>query len=722
MQHRESHFEMLAYPIQRWVWQQGWTSLNEIQEKAIPIILKGDTDVVISAATAGGKTEAAFLPILSSVIKDSNKGCKVLYISPLKALINDQYRRLSELATVTKTSITPWHQDVSIYKKKQFIESPTDILIITPESLESFLINRRGYAETIFASLKYVVIDELHAFIGAERGKQLQSLLSRVEIITSRIIPRIAMSATFSDFENVKDYLCGNRAINCNIIKQEKSSHEVKILIKEYISNEHNNVGDDISNEIINKLRGTNNLVFVNSKKEAEFYTANLGELCEAYYIPNEFRIHHGNLSKEVREGVEKELQNGTYPVTAICTSTMELGVDIGKVKSIAQIEVANSVSSLRQRLGRSGRRNEASYLRIFSIDREGYFNLRENLFQNIAVVELLKEKKYEVVQTNKYHFSTLIQQILSLIASYNSISAQELYNTLCKKGAFSNIDSNTFKKVLYSLGEKGVICQLNSGGIILGRGGESIIKEKDFYAVFYSADDYTVMDINSGRIGIIQDIPQTKTIITLGAKNWYVENVDLKRKIIYVSQTIKQGDLLFSGSFYPVSSTIINKMKEIYCSSENYKYLDTNAKKELNIGRESFHKYNLENICFIQLCNANSKNGVDNLSQSEEVFVFFTWAGGVINYTIKLIAGYYLGINVEIDSLYISGISKNDVERIVEKGKPNAIELASQIERECKFQQKYDYLLSDELLDISYAQTSIDVDGAWRVLEECIK
>ena len=722
MQHKESQFEMLAHPIQRWIWQQGWTSLNEIQEKSIPIILKGDTDVVISAATAGGKTEAVFLPILSSVANGPNKGCKVLYISPLKALINDQYRRLSDLTAVTKTSITPWHQDISISQKKHFIESPTDILIITPESLESFLINRRGYAESIFSSLKYIVIDELHAFIGSERGKQLQSLLSRVEIITSRIIPRIAMSATFSDFENIKDYLRGNRTINCNIVKQEKSSHELKILIKEYIANEHNNVGDDISNEIINKLRGTNNLVFVNSKMEAELYTANLSELCEAYYIPNEFRIHHGNLSKEVREGVEKELQNGTYPVTAICTSTMELGVDIGKVKSIVQIEVANSVSSLRQRLGRSGRRNEASYLRIFSIDSEGDLNLRENLFQNIAVVELLKEKKYEVVQTSKYHFSTLIQQILSLIASYNSISAQELYNVLCKKGAFSNIDSNTFKKVLYSLGEKGVICQLNSGGIILGRRGESIIKKRDFYAVFFSADDYTVMDINGGRIGVIQDIPQTKTIITQGAKIWYVENVDLKRRIIYVSQAIKQGDLLFSGSFYPVSSTIINKMKDIYCSSENYKYLDANAKKELNIGREFFRKYNLENICFIKLYNANSENEVDNLSQSEDVFVFFTWAGGVINYTIKLIAEFYLEINVEINSLYISGISKNDVERIVEKGKPNAIELASQIEREYKFQQKYDYLLSDELLDISYAQTDIDVDGAWRVLEESIK
>jgi hypothetical protein len=240
-------------------------------------------------------------------------------------------------------------------------------------------------------------------------------------------------------------------------------------------------------------------------------------------------------------------------------------------------------------------------------------------------------------------------------------------------------------------------------------------------------------MDINGGRIGVIQDIPQTKTIITLGAKNWYVENVDLKRKMIYVSQAIKQGNLLFSGSFYPVSSTIINKMKEIYCSSENYKYLDANAQKELNIGRETFHKYNLENICFIKLDNENSKNGVDNLSQSEDVFVFFTWAGGVINYTIKLIAELYLGIydedgendeinSIEINSIYISGISKNDVECIIQKGKPNALRLASFVERDCKIQQKYDYLLSDELLNISYVQTDIDIDGAWRVLEASIK
>ena len=266
------------------------------------------------------------------------------------------------------------------------------------------------------------------------------------------------------------------------------------------------------------------------------------------------------------------------------------------------------------------------------------------------------------------------------------------------------------------------MICQLNSGGIILGRRGESIIKERDFYAVFYSAEDYTVMDINSGRIGIIQDIPQTKTVITLGAKNWYVENVDSKRKIIYVSQAIELGDLLFGGSDYPVSSIIIKKMKEIYCSNENYKYLDVNAQKELSVGRESFNKYNLENTCFIKLDKKNREYELGGLSQGEDVFVFFTWAGWVINDTIKLIAEFYWGINVEINSIYISGISKNDVECIIQKGKPNALTLASFIERDCKIQQKYDYLLSDELLDISYVQTDIDIDGAWRVLEECIK
>ena len=706
MQQKKSAFDMLASSVQRWIWKQGWTSLNEIQERSIPIILKADSDVIISAATAGGKTEAALFPILTSIDDDNSFGCKVLYVSPLKALINDQYRRLLDITEGTHIKVTPWHQDVSVSLKNRFLKTPSGILIITPESLESFLMNRREIAEYIFESLQYIVIDELHAFIGTERGIQLQSLLSRVETMVNRRIPRIAMSATFSDFDSVKVFLRNKGDFPCSIITKERSSHEVKILIKEYIASDSENVEDEICNEILNKLRGTNNLVFVNSKYEAEEYTTKLGDLCSENNIPNEFRIHHGNLSREIRGNVERELQEGRYPVTAICTSTLELGIDIGKVKSIAQIGVANSVSGLRQRLGRSGRRNEPSILRILSIDGErGLLDeLRTNLFQNIAVVELLKEHQFETSSINNYHFSTLNQQLLSLIVSYESILAKEAWQYLCMNGIFNNVTSSVFLKLLHCLGEKKVISQLHTGEIIIGWVGEKIIRDIDFYATFMRTDDYTILDINGGRIGIIQGEPRKGDIIKLAAKHWKVEEVSNRNKTAYVHQTDKIGNLFFDGFGMEASPFIVEKMKEVYCSLDEYPYLDMNAKTQLKVGRNYFSQYALDSTSFIEY---NERN------------TLFTWAGYRINHTIELILKQYLE-DIEIEecnAIYIVGVTPSDISFVLKQEKPKAVDLASLLVFELKLQYKYDYLLTDELLNMEYAKSCLDIDGAWNIL-----
>jgi len=706
MQQKKSAFDMLASSVQRWIWKQGWTSLNEIQERSIPIILKADSDVIISAATAGGKTEAALFPILTSIDDDNSFGCKVLYVSPLKALINDQYRRLLDITEGTHIKVTPWHQDVSVSLKNRFLKTPSGILIITPESLESFLMNRREIAEYIFESLQYIVIDELHAFIGTERGIQLQSLLSRVETMVNRRIPRIAMSATFSDFDSVKVFLRNKGDFPCIIITKERSSHEVKILIKEYIASDSENVEDEICNEILNKLRGTNNLVFVNSKYEAEEYTTKLGDLCSENNIPNEFRIHHGNLSREIRGNVERELQEGRYPVTAICTSTLELGIDIGKVKSIAQIGVANSVSGLRQRLGRSGRRNEPSILRILSIDGErGLLDeLRTNLFQNIAVVELLKEHQFETSSINNYHFSTLIQQLLSLIVSYESILAKEAWQYLCMNGIFNNVTSSVFLKLLHCLGEKKVISQLHTGEIIIGWVGEKIIRDIDFYATFMRTDDYTILDINGGRIGIIQGEPRKGDIIKLAAKHWKVEEVSKRNKTAYVHQTDKIGNLFFDGFGMEASPFIVEKMKEVYCSLDEYPYLDMNAKTQLKVGRNYFSQYALDSTSFIEY---------------NERSTLFTWAGYRINHTIELILKQYLE-DIEIEecnAIYIVGVTPSDISFVLKQEKPKAVDLASLLVFELKLQYKYDYLLTDELLNMEYAKSCLDIDGAWNIL-----
>ena len=566
--------------------------------------------------------------------------------------------------------------------------------------------NRREIAEYIFESLQYIVIDELHAFIGTERGIQLQSLLSRVETMVNRRIPRIAMSATFSDFDSVKVFLRNKGDFPCSIITKERSSHEVKILIKEYIASDSENVEDEICNEILNKLRGTNNLVFVNSKYEAEEYTTKLGDLCSENNIPNEFRIHHGNLSREIRGNVERELQEGRYPVTAICTSTLELGIDIGKVKSIAQIGVANSVSGLRQRLGRSGRRNEPSILRILSIDGErGLLDeLRTNLFQNIAVVELLKEHQFETSSINNYHFSTLIQQLLSLIVSYESILAKEAWQYLCMNGIFNNVTSSVFLKLLHCLGEKKVISQLHTGEIIIGWVGEKIIRDIDFYATFMRTDDYTILDINGGRIGIIQGEPRKGDIIKLAAKHWKVEEVSKRNKTAYVHQTDKIGNLFFDGFGMEASPFIVEKMKEVYCSLDEYPYLDMNAKTQLKVGRNYFSQYALDSTSFIEY---NERN------------TLFTWAGYRINHTIELILKQYLE-DIEIEecnAIYIVGVTPSDISFVLKQEKPKAVDLASLLVFELKLQYKYDYLLTDELLNMEYAKSCLDIDGAWNIL-----
>lgn len=701
-----SSFELLHESVQKWIWRQGWTSLRDIQENSIPVVMRRDSDVIISASTAGGKTEATFLPILSKILAEPASGYDVLYVSPLKALINDQYRRLLDMTAGTRVAVTPWHGDVSASVKARSLKNPSGILVITPESLESFLINRSQSVKSAFGNLRYVVIDELHAFMGNERGRQLQSLLSRIELLTGNKAPRIAMSATFSDYEKVKSYLRQDQSFPCVIPSQGGSSHQTKILIKEYIPKDNRDIPDEIAKEIFTKLRGSNNLVFTNSRVAAETYAVLLGDMCEQENVPNEFRVHHGSLSKMERESVEHELQKGETPVTALCTSTLELGVDIGKVKSIAQVGVANSVSGLRQRLGRSGRRNEPSILRVFSIehgdDADVMHGLRANLVQNIAVIESLRAKEYEHPLVNKSHLSTLVQQILSLIASHSGFYPKEGWEILCDRGAFGNISSEGFLKVLKSLGDRGVLSQLNTGQIVIGKEGERLLRKPDFYTAFVSPVDYDVMNsADSKRIGTVQSLPEPGKQIILAGKRWIVERVDQNLKNIYVKRIKTGGTVSFVSDVPEVDELIARKMKEIYLSQDVYPYLDaaSESDKELIKAREYFmgNKLNLQFFAGQTL---------------------FTWAGAKTNRTIALLCKLFMQKELDYNHLTVTGISPGDVATILAGSKPRPEELAALVSRESKQRQKYDGLLTDELLNYEYANTYLDVDKAWEQLQ----
>lgn len=706
-----SSFSLLDEKVQKWVWRQGWSSLKDIQENSIPIVLSQDNDVIISAATAGGKTEAAFLPILTSILQDRvSFGYQVLYISPLKALINDQYRRLSDMTADMGIDVIPWHGDIDVSRKNKSLKNPNGIVIITPESLESFLINRTKYTTSAFSALKYIVVDELHSFIGKERGKQLQSLLSRIEHIANRHIPRIAMSATFSDYKTVKSFLRDDEALPCSIPPQGESNHEIKLLVKTYIPTKEKSVVEDISKELFTRLRGSNNLVFANSRHETEEYAVTLSDMSDENGVPNEFRVHHGSLSKIERESVEYELQQGVHPLTAICTSTMELGVDIGKVKSIAQIGSATSVSGLRQRLGRSGRRNEPSILRVFSTENgDGLlFDLKANLVQNIAVIELLKEHKYETPNINSYHLSTLIQQLLSVIAQFGGFYPKEGWQFLCEKGAFKNVTPTMFLNLLKALGDKDVISQLDNGQIIIGKEGEKLLKKPDFYVAFQSSKDYSVINkYNSKRLGTIQYLPPRDAQIVLAGKRWIVEGINEHGQIIYVSQVKSGGKAFFGGEGAEIDRIIVEKMRNIYLSNDSYPYLDTRteANKCLEQARLCFNNNELSSHSFLQYGNRD---------------LFFTWGGWKINRTISLMTQLYLEKKCGFSALYIDNITSDDIKRIIDKGKPIEDDLAKLESRATKEYQKYDYLLPDDLLDKEYARTYMNIDSGWELLNNC--
>ena len=702
-QQQSSSFDLLDSKVQQWVWKQGWTSLKDIQENSIPPILDDNCDVIISAATAGGKTEAVFLPILTNILRwESVSGYQVLYISPLKSLINDQYRRLQDMTKGMSINVTPWHGDISSSKKHNSLKKTNGILIITPESLEALFVHHHFKLKKTFSNLKYIVIDELHAFIATERGKQLQSLMSRIENVIGKHIPRIAMSATFSDFGIVKDFLRQDHCIPCIIPDQGKSNHEIKVLIKDYGYNEESYINKSITNEIFKRLRGENNLVFTNSRHECECFTSLLNEKCREEDVPNEFRIHHGSISKETRTKVEHELQSGSLPITAICTATLELGVDIGKVKSIAQIGTSNSVSGLRQRLGRSGRRGEASILRVFTFDYKrkaiGLLDiLRDDLFQNIAVIELLKAHKYETPTIDCIHLSTLIQQILSLIAEYGSFYPKDGWKLLCQNGAFSNVSVNLFLKLLRDLGKNDVIRQMENGQIIIGPTGDEILSDKEFYAAFTTYLEFEIINSQNGEhIGSLQAQIGIGSSIVFGGRKWLVTEIDYRTSRAYVEPSDYGEIPIFFNDYYEIDGIIVQKMKDIYMSDDIYPYLDikSEAIKTLHNARSFFAHRHLEK-CYSFFGEENN---------------LLTWAGSKINRTISLIANLYLESFFGFNHIFINRLSKEDVLEILKYPKPKAEELCPFLMRFVKETKKYDYLLSDELLDIEYASMYLGV------------
>lgn len=717
-------FRRLHEQVQRWVWDQGWTDLRDIQERAIDPILDGGRDVIIAAATAGGKTEAAFLPICSRVVKEPTGSLRALYVSPLKALINDQFDRLDRLCERLEIPVHRWHGDVSASHKRQVLSDPAGILLITPESLEALFVLRGTAVSRLLSRLDFVVVDELHSFIGAERGKQLQSLLSRVELVLRRRVPRIALSATLGDMDLAAEFLRPGRALPCEILVSNESRQEVRLQIRGYRvkapdpATERDGASIDplddaavpmIATHLFEVLRGKDNLIFANSRRNVEIYGDHLRLMREQAHVPNEFWPHHGSLSKELREHAEKVLKDPTIPASVVCTTTLEMGIDIGSVATIAQVGVPPSVAGLRQRLGRSGRRGEPSVMRIYieepelEPDSPPQDRLRGELVEATAMVRLLMLKWCEPPSAGALHLSTLVQQVLSLIAQYGGATAADAWRLLCRDGAFPAVSQETFVKLLRELGKHDLIVQSADGTLLLGVRGERIVNHYSFYTAFVTPEEYHLVSNGHelGTLPISHPLSNGSYIIFAGQR-WRVLTVDVERRIVNLEPSPAGRAPRFTGGAAEVHERIRQEMKAVYESTESPGFLDPNARLLLQEAREAYSAYDLQRNALVEY---------------DGNVALFCWAGDRVLDTL-LIQLRDRDLPVERDgiALIVNGISASElashVRSLAAQGPADAVELAATVKN--KLIEKYHVVLNEELLSIDYASSRLDPEGAW--------
>lgn len=757
-------FTLLSSGMQKWVSNQHWSGFRDIQSEAI-IKIMGRTEssvirsTVVSAGTGMGKTEAAFLPALSAIQmfreqNPSERFCSMLYVAPLKALINDQFRRLSEMAEYIGESVYLWHGDASQSRKKEMLRRHDGVIMITPESLESFLMNRGAWCSEYMHPI-VIVIDEFHSFLNGTRGKQMLSLLSRIDAMSMMNgyppAARIGLSATLSNLELVGKILTNGR--KCEIVDGTKGSHsnDVNVQIKTYesprgkveksseLSSEkkkldaRSSVDDDVAicEEIIRESSGEKTLTFARSRMQVENTTSLINTICKEKGIKAEALAHHGSLSKEARESVEHRLVSTSKPTMAIATITLELGIDIGDIFKVFQIGTTDTVSSLRQRAGRSGRRSGASKLECIETVGKLGDELESDLVETIAEIELMRAGWFEPPMAKRKDVSVLVSEIMSVIVQYETAYEKELYSLLCEHGAFSNVRSELFNMIIGDMIESDLLVSGNDG-LMIGSAGEKEVTDWKFYASFQSDDAYTV---RCGMKTIGEITPPDTAMMSLmkggsfmlGGRCWQVVP-PITGKTINVKPTRAKSKFLvpISKGRSAVNGTIQRTMLDILIGRfKAYEpdYLDDTGRKHLACARESAEQYQLNklgvSIARIEHLTDTEMNEELAKGYNEETIIHV--APPVSEATLNGIAKMLEACGMEQNGLEAIPMWRLDelIDAVLEhiddvkssRSKENLID--SGMLNDIRESEKYNKYLSDETLRYAYVDEKMNLDEA---------
>lgn len=607
-------FDRYAPFVQEYIYQNHWENLRSIQVAAADAIFNTDENVLLTASTASGKTEAAFFPIITLFSEDMPSSVGCIYIGPLKALINDQFSRLNDLCAEADIPVWHWHGDVAQSHKAKLMKHPSGILQITPESLEALLLHKHAAIAKLFGDLRFVVIDEVHSLLRGDRGGQTLCLIERLSRIAGVNPRRIGLSATIGDPEETGEFLSlgtGRKTIIPKIdakgskwrlsmehfyVKDAQAAEDKQIpdalpVLEEKTDEAPANADPGIG-YIFEHTRGKKCLVFVNSREECEMVTTTLRHYCELNHEPDRFLVHHGNLSASYRETAEGIMKDDSQYMTTVTTATLELGIDIGRLERAFQIDAPWTVSSFLQRMGRTGRRE---------LPPEMWFVIREDepevramlpttipwkLLQGIALVQLyLEERWVEPPRLDRLPFSLLYHQTMSTLASCGEMSPRALADRVLRLHYFHRITQEDYRVLLRHLIATDHIQQTEQGGLIVGLAGERVINSFKFYGVFQESEEYTVRS-ESQELGTVVSPPPVGEKLAIAGHVWQVLDVDHKRRLIYCQQVKGSVPAYFGQCPGDLHTKILTRMRRVLQEDRQYPYLMKNAVARLEQAR----------------------------------------------------------------------------------------------------------------------------------------
>ena len=735
-------FDLFPDYIKEYIYSHSWQELRSVQIAAARTLLQTNNNLLLTSSTASGKTEAAFFPILSRLHEDPSSTIGVLYIAPLKSLINDQFERLQELLDQSAVKVTHWHGDVGQSQKTGLLQKPEGILQITPESLESMLINRPNDIIRLFGDLRYIVIDEIHTLMGSDRGNQIICQISRICRIINRSPIRIGLSATLGDAKMAAEWLSAGsgRATDVPIIEEGKIKWRIG-LEHFYLQNDYADQGNTEKNGktdprapvdagyeyIYECVKNKKAIVFSNSREETEYTTATLRQIACERGEKNKFLIHHGNLSASIREEAEMKMKNAEEDVVTCATVTLELGIDIGKLERIVHNEAPHTVSAFLQRLGRSGRRGQPPEMIEVFREENPLPNtplpqlIPWNLIRAIAIIQLYIEERFiEPPSIKKLPFSLMFHQTLSILASSGELETKKLAERVLSLPPFSNVPKEYFRELLISMVQNEYIQITDEKTLIIGLAGEKLLRSFKFYAVFKDSEDFTVR-CGSDEIGTITTPAPVGDRFALAGRVWEVEELDIQRKLIYVKSV--QGKMMVSwpGDAGEVHTKILERMKKVLEENVVYPYLKPNAIKRLEVARHVAKNTGMLEKTIVSL-GGYSKClfpwlGTRSFRTLRKLIQYHAKELGVSD--IEYDGCYYLKFNLEKDTSNGFWNILNDM--VQKEGGVNCEKLVEI--GDVPIFDKYDYYVPNKLLMQAYATDRLRADEVEkRILEMSCK